>query len=89
MKIKEGWVLTELGGEYIAVPTQESSKDFCGIIRLNETGKDIWEGFVEGLSETEIALRLVETYDGVDQDRARKAVQDVAEKLKTEGVLFE
>ena len=66
MKLKEGWVITELGGEYVAVPTQESGGDFYGVVRLNETGKDIWQAISEGLSEKEIADRRVELYEGID-----------------------
>ena len=89
MRLKEGWMLTEIAGEYVAVPTSESAQDFRGIVRLNETCKDIWEGLQKGWTETEIARYLVETYDGVDMEQAEQAVCSVVEKLKGEGLLVE
>lgn len=89
MKLKEGWTLTELGGEYVAVPDGESPESFHGIVRLNESGKDIWQGLAEGQSEIEIAEKLLELYDNIDRDRAQKAVKRVVDKLKQEGLLEE
>ena len=89
MKLKEGWTLTELAGEYVAVPTGESAKTFSGIVRLNETGRDIWQGLADGLDEDGIAYRLTELYDGIDHDTAKSAVQKVFAKLMKEGLLEE
>lgn len=89
MKLKEGWTLTELAGEYVAVPTGESAKDFRGIVRLNETGRDIWRGIEEGLDEEAIAERLLDLYDGVDREGALQAVERVFKKLSEKGLLTE
>lgn len=88
MKLKEGWMLTDMGGEYVAVPTRESAEHFSGIVRLNETGKDIWEGLSEGLTEEGIVEKLTGLYD-VEKDRARAAVARVLEMLKQEGLVEE
>ena len=58
-------------------------------MRLNETGRDIWQGLADGLSETEIADKLIELYNGVDKEKAQKAVKSVVDKLKEEGLLEE
>lgn len=89
MKLKEGWTLTELAGEYVAVPTGESAKTFSGIVRLNETGRDIWQGLADGLDEDGIAHRLTELYDGIDHDTAKSDVKKVFAKLMKEGLLEE
>ena len=89
MKLKEGWVLTEMDGDYIVVPTKASAESFSGIVRLNETGKDIWQGLEEGLEEDALVEKLLGLYDGVDRDRARQAVRNVVAKLKQEGLLTE
>lgn len=89
MKLKEGWTLTELSGEYVAVPTGASAKDFCGIVRLNETGKDIWECLEKGMNDTEICEKLIEIYDCLDFERAKNAVNSVIDTLRQEGLLVE
>lgn len=87
MKLKNEWMLTEIGGEYVAVPVKNDKKDFNGIIRLNESGKDIWQGLSDGLDENAIADRLVEMYENIDHEKAMKAVMTVIDKLKAGGFL--
>ena len=53
MKIKKGFVVREVGGENVAVPVGERSKDFHGMIRLNSTGRFLWDFFRENHTEEE------------------------------------
>lgn len=62
MKIKDGFILKEFGGETVVVATGEASKSFYGMIKLNNTGKDIWEGLLKGLSEDEIISLMADKY---------------------------
>ena len=89
MKLKNGWMLTDLAGEYVAVPTEESAENFRGVVRLNETGKDVFQGLLDGLTEEQIVEKLLEQYDGVDQQGAEQAVKSVVDRLKKEGLLTE
>ena len=43
MKIKDGFMLRKVGGQYVVVALGEASRSFNGIIRLNESGKFLWE----------------------------------------------
>lgn len=88
MKISDGWTITELAGEYVAVPVGEKASDFKGIVRLNETGLDIWNGLSEGLSCEEISQRLLDEYEGLAPEKAKETVQSVVEKLNKEGLLI-
>ena len=85
MKLTYDMIITEIGDDYAAVPTGAAADAFHGIIRLNETGRDIWNGIAEGLSEEEIAERLVELYDGVDKDTARACTEETVKKLRAAG----
>lgn len=86
MKRIENWVVSKLGGGYVAVPSGKTAEDFGGIIRLNETAKDIFEGLIEGLTDEQIAARLVELYEGIDLQKATAVVASVVEQLKRKGV---
>ena len=86
MILSKDWVLTELAGEYVAVPTAAVSS-FRGIVRLNETGADIWNGLAEGKTEQEIAEKLVSEYADLSSDKALQAVRDVIAVLLKEGLL--
>ncbi|MBO4219879.1 MAG: PqqD family protein [Clostridia bacterium] len=87
MKLNEGWVLTKLQDEYVAVPVDASACDFSGVVRLNESGRDIWEGLAQGLTEDDIAREMIQKYDGVSLEDALKDVREVTDKLLSEGIL--
>ena len=42
LKIKKGFILRKLGTEHMAVAIGEASRNFNGMIRLNETGAFYW-----------------------------------------------
>ena len=74
MKIKEGFVLRHVLDEAIVVASGEASKSFHGMIKLNDSGADIWTWIFEGFSEEEIAKKLAEKYELSDE----KAKEDTA-----------
>ncbi len=86
MRIKKGFVLREVAGQIMVIATGEASKDFHGMIRLNETGKDIWLGLQEGLSEDKIAESLEAKYE-IDIESAKRDVEQFLEKMSEKGFL--
>ena len=47
MRIKDGFVLREIAGQIMVIATGEASKNFHGMIKLNETGRDIFVALQE------------------------------------------
>lgn len=88
MKIKDGFVLTALGEEYVAVPVGERNAQFHGIVRLNDTGAFIWKALAENLNSEQITEKLLEEYE-VDRQTAEKAVNRLIKKLKDNGLVEE
>ena len=86
MKIKEGFVLRDVAGQAVVIAVGEASKEFHGMINLNSTGKVIWQGVEKGLSEDEIADKLVERFE-VDHETAKSDVQRIIRKMQEAGVL--
>ena len=78
MRIKKGFVLREVAGQIMVIATGEASKNFHGMIKLNATGKVIWLGLQDGLSEEQIVVRLQVQFDVV----ADKASQDTRAFMK-------
>lgn len=87
MKIKDGFVLREIAGQTVVIATGEASKTFHGMVKLNETGRDIWQGLAKGLSEEEIARELVEKYEGVDLAKALEDTTRLIGKMEEAGFL--
>lgn len=86
MKIKEGFVCREVAGQTLVIATGKASKKFNGMIKLNETGKLIWQGVADGLTAEEIAHRLTEMYS-VDAEKALSDVTDMIDKMEKAGFL--
>ena len=63
MKIKEGFVLREVSGNFIVVAVGEGIKTFNGMIKLNETGKIIWDMLAEGSDKDSIVKRICDEYE--------------------------
>lgn len=80
MRIKNGFVLREVAGQNMVIATGEASKDFHGMIKLNSTGKEIWQGMQEGLCEQEIAKGLQAKYE-IDIEKAEQDTREFIEKM--------
>ena len=86
MRIKNGFVLREVAGQTMVIATGEASKDFHGMIKLNSTGKVIWSGLQEGLSENEIAECLAEQFD-VQSEQAMKDTRAFIRQMEEMGFM--
>ena len=88
MKIKDGFVVRDIMGQCVVVATGEASESFSGMIKLNDTGKDIWEGVAAGKSEEEIIDQIVEDYD-VDKERTKDSVSKFIADMKDKGFIID
>ncbi len=79
-------ILTEIEGEWYAVPVGEAAKRFSGMIRMNRTGKRIFELLMEGKDQDGTVRQLMEEYE-VDEATARANVRGILDKLQGAGVL--
>ena len=86
MRIKNGFVLREVAGQIMVIATGEASKDFHGMIKLNATGKEIWIGLQEGLSEADVVKRIQNLYE-VDAEKAASDVRDFVKQMEEMGFI--
>ena len=71
MKLKSGIIISELNGEFVAVPSGAASKDFNGMIRMNQTAAFIAKMFQTGADEDDVVAALCREYD-VEESIARE-----------------
>ena len=86
MKIKSGFVIREIAGQYMAVPVGERVNDLHGMIALNETGAFIWKLLEDEKTEEELARAHTEEYE-VSYEEALEAVKEFRELMEKEKVL--
>ena len=86
MKIKSGFVIREIAGQYMAVPVGERVNDLHGMIALNETGAFIWKLLENEKTDEALARALTEEYE-VSYEEALEAVKEFHEMMKQAHVL--
>ncbi|MBP3936714.1 MAG: PqqD family protein [Clostridia bacterium] len=87
MKTKSGFMRRKLGTQEVIVAVGEASKQFSGIIRLNETGAFLWDKLAEGdMTEQKLVEALLGEYD-VPQDIAERDVANFVKTVRDEGML--
>lgn len=87
MKIKAGFMRRRLGTQEVVVAVGEASKQFSGIIRLNDTGAFIWDQLAAGdTTEAAVVDALLAEYD-VSRELAEQDVAKLVEMLRSEGLL--
>ena len=80
MKIKEGFILREVAGQIVVLPTG-NQLDLNMMITLNDTGRFLWEHLQEETTEEALTAALLEEYD-VDEALAQKSVAGFVQKLR-------
>ncbi len=87
MKIKAGFILRDVAGKTFVVATGELSKNFKGMITLNETGKFIWKLLENDTTKEEIVDKMLEVYEGVERSIVENDVELFVEKLVRDNIL--
>ncbi len=89
MKIKDGFVLEEVGGDYLAVAVGDRAGDFSGMVRMNGTGAFLWNKLSEkNMTRRELIDAVLAEYE-VDEARVTTDVIAFEEKLRSNGILDE
>ena len=76
LKVKEGFVLSQLGEEYVVVSVGEAAKAFNGMIRMNETGAFFWQELTAGTTEDALVKKMCARYRGLSETTARADLRE-------------
>ena len=87
MKISQNFILREIAGKYVIVPTGEAAYEFQGLITVNETGAFLWEKLQKDEQTEESLVKvLCEEYE-TDQTQAEKDVAEFIQRLRQQNIL--
>ncbi len=81
MKIKSGFMTRKIGDKIVGIAVGERSKEFNGMINLNETGQFIWKCLENDTTISEVVDKVVKEYD-IDNTTANNAVLAFVDELK-------
>lgn len=88
MKIKDGFLLRQVGGNHVVVPVGAQTVDFRCIITLNETGAFLWERLQQPTTAAGLVDALLEEYE-VTADKAATDVERFIDNLRQNNLLDE
>ena len=88
MKVQKDFVLREIAGDYVIIPTGKTVLTFNGLITVNEVGADLWKMLRSEVSFDDLLKGILETYD-VDEETAREDIQEFLDTLIEGGILDE
>lgn len=86
MKVKKGFILRKVGTQYVVVATGMESKNFHGMLRLNEEGAFAFGLLKEDLTEEQLVSAMLEKYPG-DLQETKAGVEIFLSTLKEAGAL--
>lgn len=86
MKIKQGFVLRNMGGQAVVVSVGAASKVFNGMIKLNDTGEFLWTLMTKECTQEDLVAAMVEKYD-VTKEVAKRDVENFINILKKPGIV--
>ena len=86
MKVKSNYVLREVAGTWVVLPTAGETVNFNGMLSLNETGALIWRVLETGGDVQSLVDALMQKYD-VQRGEAFEDATAFVEKLRTAGVI--
>lgn len=82
MKLRKGFVVSPIADEYVLVPTGPATKEFHGLMRLNETAGFIVLQLQQDTSSSAIVDVMLEEYE-VERQVAEKHVAEIIAKLRS------
>lgn len=86
MKVQNEFVLREIAGDYVIIPTGKTVLTFNGLITVNEVGADLWKMLQSEVTFDDLLKGILETYD-VDEETAREDIQEFLDTLIEGGIL--
>ncbi|HBE13642.1 MAG TPA: PqqD family protein [Clostridiales bacterium] len=88
MKIKDGFLLREVAGNQVVIPTGEAAVTFRGMMSLNGVAAFLWKKLETPTDRDALVDSLLQEYD-VERNRAFQDVDDFLKKLREQDFLEE
>ena len=88
MRLKDDFILHNTGEDFVIIATGEATKNFNGIIKLNNMGGEIVGLLTTDISEEDIIKAIIEKYE-VDYDTAKEDIKNILDSLRKAGVILD
>lgn len=86
-KLKDGFIIRELGGNTMAVPVGTQTSEIHGMIALSESGALLWKALESGADLQALVTVLTDNYE-IDSAVALADAKKFVDGLKEQGALI-
>lgn len=86
MKIKKQFVIREIAGEYVMIPTGLTAQEFNGMININPPARFIWENIEACHSREELFQKVLSEFN-VEEGIAKAHLESFLFELLKEGFI--
>ena len=86
MRINKEFVLREIAGDYVIIPTGQTVLEFNGLITVNEVGVSIWNMLQEDVTEDDLVNGILNEYE-VEEEVAREDIREFIDTLVAGNIL--
>ncbi|MBE5757113.1 MAG: PqqD family protein [Clostridiales bacterium] len=86
MKIKDGFVVRNVGEKILVVPVGDRTASFNGMLVLNDMAKFFWDNLQNDIEIDELVNIVCQNYD-VSFDVAKNDILEFTDKLQKAGIL--
>lgn len=84
MKIVKEFILRDIAGECVLVPTGATTQEFNGLITMSDTAKFIWENMEKADSFEELIKMILNEYE-IDEETAKADAYQFINQLISAG----
>ena len=88
MKRNSDFMLRDIAGEVVLVPTGQATQQFNGLITLNEVAAFIWKNLDEAGTREQLVKMILDEFE-VDQKTAEADVDGFINALKEQEMIVE
>ena len=88
MKRNSDFMLRDIAGEVVLVPTGQATQQFNGLITLNEVADFIWKNLDEAGTREQLVKMILDEFE-VDQKTAEADVDGFINALKEHDMIVE
>lgn len=86
MKVKKSFVLKNIAGNNVVLPTGAETTKFSGMLQINETGAFLWDVLKKNVTEDDLVNAMLAEYN-VSAEQAKADVAEFVKTLKSAGVI--
>lgn len=82
MKVNSDFVMRNIAGENILVPTGEAAEKFNGMITMNEAAAFMWQNIDEVETKEDLVKMVLDEFE-VDEETATRDVENFINELSS------